>query len=164
MLISHVCGFTIYSVIQSWCQMQSLDSKQNTVKCRYDLWWWCGPIYRDFTHSTAMTAAEHESDLKLTTDTPYLTLTHELWDVCCEEIAENRPHYNGTALYWGLVKMASHLANNPWEKNWPLWLRTVSSQWPKWSQPAVTELWPGPWLSCDLAVIELWPRRDLAVT
>ena len=66
---------------------------------------------------------------------------------------------------------------------------TVSSQWPKWSQPAVTEPWPGPWLSCDLAVTEpwsnwrchdwavtspwlscdlavteLWPRRDWAVT
>ena len=66
---------------------------------------------------------------------------------------------------------------------------TVSSRWPKWSQPAVTEPWPGswlscdlavtepwsywrcrdwavtsPWLSCDLAVTELWPRRDWAVT
>ena len=66
---------------------------------------------------------------------------------------------------------------------------TVSSQWPKWSQPAVTEPWPwawlscdlavtepwsywrcrdwavtSPWLSCDLAVTELWPRRDWAVT
>ena len=75
------------------------------------------------------------------------------------------------------------------KKNWPPWLLTVSSQWthceltvssrwPKWSQPAVTEPWPGPWLSCDLAVIilrmlwlscdlavtELWPRRDWAVT
>ena len=39
---------------------------------------------------------------------------------------------------------------------------TVSSRWPKWSQPAVTEPWPGPWLSCDLAVTELWPL--LAVT
>ena len=31
----------------------------------------------------------------------------------------------------------------------------------------MTEPWPGPWLSCDLAlivVIELWPRRDLTVT
>ena len=49
---------------------------------------------------------------------------------------------------------------------------TVSSWWPKWSQPAVTEPWPShdwaviilkmPWLSCDcqncdLAVTELWP-------
>ena len=66
---------------------------------------------------------------------------------------------------------------------------TVSSRWPKWSQQAVTEPWPGPWLSCnlavaepwsywrcrdwavtspwlscDLAVTELWPRRDWAVT
>ena len=46
-----------------------------------------------------MTSAEHESDLKLTTDTPYLTLTGELWGVCCEEIGENWLHYNGTALY-----------------------------------------------------------------
>ena len=88
----------------------------------------------------------------------------------------------------------------PWEKNWPPWLLTVSSQWahreitvcsrwPIWSQPAVTEPWPGPWLSwdlaatepwsywrcrdcavtspwlnCDLAVTELWPRLDWAVT
>ena len=55
---------------------------------------------------------------------------------------------------------------------------TVSSRWPKWSQPAVTEPWPGPWLSCDLAVTEpwsywrcsywavteLWLSRNLAVT
>ena len=44
---------------------------------------------------------------------------------------------------------------------------TVRSWWPKWSQPAMTEPWPGPWLSCDHtedAVIELWPRRDWAVT
>ena len=55
---------------------------------------------------------------------------------------------------------------------------TVSSRWPKWSQPAVTwaviELWPSrDWAvmilkmltaSCDLAMIELWPRRDWAVT
>ena len=44
---------------------------------------------------------------------------------------------------------------------------TVSSRWPKWSQPAVTEPWPGPWLSCDLAVTELWSYwrcRDWAVT
>ena len=55
---------------------------------------------------------------------------------------------------------------------------TVSSRWPRWSQPVVTEPWPGPWLSCDLAVTEpwspwlncdwavteLWPSRDWAVT
>ena len=53
---------------------------------------------------------------------------------------------------------------------------TVNSRWTKWSQPAVTwaviELWPSIaviilkmlWLSCDLAVTELWPCRDWAVT
>ena len=55
----------------------------------------------------------------------------------------------------------------PLRKKWPPWLLTVSSRWPKWSQPAVTEPWPGPWLSCDLAVTELWSYwrcRDWAVT
>ena len=44
---------------------------------------------------------------------------------------------------------------------------TVSSRWPKWAQPVVTEPWPGPWLSCDLAVTEPWSYwrcRDWAVT
>ena len=50
---------------------------------------------------------------------------------------------------------------------------TVSSLWPKWSQPAVTEPWPSRdhtedamielWPRHDLAMTELWPRRDWAV-
>ena len=35
-----------------------------------------------------MTAAEHESDLKHTTDIPYFALTGELRSVCCEDIGE----------------------------------------------------------------------------
>ena len=46
-----------------------------------------------------MTAAELKSDFKLTTDTPYLALTRELWGVNCVYLAENLSHYNGTALY-----------------------------------------------------------------
>ena len=45
-----------------------------------------------------MTAAEHESDLKLSTDTPYLTLMGELWGACCEKIGENWQRLNGTAV------------------------------------------------------------------
>ena len=43
--------------------------------------------------------AESESDSKITTDTPYLALTGELWDVYCKGFEENWPRYNGTALY-----------------------------------------------------------------
>ena len=89
----------------------------------------------------------------------------------------------------GLKDPTAPISTYPREKNWPTWLLTVSSRWPKWSQPAVTEPWPGPWLSCDpavteprsywrcsqpavtspwlscdLAVTELWPSRDWAVT
>ena len=41
---------------------------------------------------TSMTAPEPKSDFKLTTDTPYLTLTGELWGVYCDDLGEN---YNG---------------------------------------------------------------------
>ena len=36
-----------------------------------------------------MTASERNSDFKLTTDTPYLALTGELWGVYYENIEEN---------------------------------------------------------------------------
>ena len=41
---------------------------------------------------------EHESKFQLTKDTPYLALTGELWGVCCEDLEENWPLYNSTAL------------------------------------------------------------------
>ena len=46
-----------------------------------------------------MTAEEHKSDYELTKDTPYPTLTGELWGVCCEDMGENWSCYNGTTLY-----------------------------------------------------------------
>ena len=46
-----------------------------------------------------MTAVEQKSDTELTRDTPYLALTGELWGVYCEDLGENWPRYNGTALY-----------------------------------------------------------------
>ena len=60
-------------------------------------------------------------------------------------------------------KKIGHRDCSPWAHS----ELTVSSRWPKWSQPAVTEPWPGPWLSCDLAVTEPWSHwrcRDWAVT
>ena len=42
--------------------------------------------------------AERELDIRITADTPYLALTGELWGVYCEDVGENRPRYNGTAL------------------------------------------------------------------
>ena len=61
-----------------------------------------GPIDHDIIYSTVVTA-EFKSDFKLTTDTPYLALTGELWGVYCEDLWENWLRYNGTALY--LTKM-----------------------------------------------------------
>ena len=42
---------------------------------------------------------ESESDIKITTDIPYLALTGELYGVCCEDFGENQPHYNSTTVY-----------------------------------------------------------------
>ena len=46
-----------------------------------------------------MTAAEPVSVFNLTTDTPYLALTGELWGVYCDDCGENWPRFNSTALY-----------------------------------------------------------------
>ena len=46
-----------------------------------------------------MTAAEYESILKLTTDTPHLALTDQLWGVWLEGIGEKWSRYNDTTLY-----------------------------------------------------------------
>ena len=58
-----------------------------------------------------MTAAELKSDIKLTIDTPYFTLTGELWGVFCEYIAENWPRYNGTALYFVVSNVFADYGN-----------------------------------------------------
>ena len=65
-----------------------------------------------------------------------------------------------------LATMTAH-GELPVSSPWANGELTMSSRWPKWSQPAVTELRPGPWLSCDLAVTEPWSYwrcRDWAVT
>ena len=39
--------------------------------------------------------AESESDIRITT----VTREGDIWGVYCEDLGENLPHYNGTALY-----------------------------------------------------------------
>ena len=46
-------------------------------------------IFHEITYGTVMTVAEPRSDFILTTDTPYLTLTGELWNVCWKDIREH---------------------------------------------------------------------------
>ena len=43
-------------------------------------------------------ATEYQSEAEPTKDTPYLTLTGELWCVFREYFGENCPRYNGTLL------------------------------------------------------------------
>ena len=59
--------------------------------------------------------AESESDYRITTDTPYLALTGELWGVYCKDYGEHLPrYYNGTALYSGKRgrSLTSHVMYN----------------------------------------------------
>ena len=46
-----------------------------------------------------MTEAKHNTDFELTLDTPYLTLTGEIWGIYRDYVEENWPRDNGTALY-----------------------------------------------------------------
>ena len=43
-------------------------------------------LHHDITDRTAMTAAEHNSNVGLTKHTTYLTLMGEQWAVCCEYV------------------------------------------------------------------------------
>ena len=68
--------------------------------------------------------AECELDFRITTDTPYLALTGKLWSVYCEDLGENWPRYNGTALYY-YVHHAFMYDGNKFRKN----LLTVPEQY-----------------------------------
>ena len=57
------------------------------------------PLGQNELNSTSIIEALHESELVLTKETPYLTLTGELWGVYCEEFQENWLSYNATALH-----------------------------------------------------------------
>ena len=46
-----------------------------------------------------MIATERKSDLDLTTDTPYLAITDQLWGAYYGNSEANWTRYNGTALY-----------------------------------------------------------------
>ena len=74
-----------------------MEPEWNTVECRYNV----VQFYHDNIHVTGLTAAELKSNFELTTYTPYLALTGELWGVCCEDFEENWPCYNATALFVG---------------------------------------------------------------
>ena len=54
---------------------------QNSLQCRL--------LSYDITCRVAMTHDVYSSDYELTKDTPYLTLTRELWGVSCEYFGEN---------------------------------------------------------------------------
>ena len=55
----------------------------------------------------AGTQVEYQSDAGSTKDTPYLTLTGEVWDVFCVFFLENWLRFNGTALYFSAQSVES---------------------------------------------------------
>ena len=58
--------------------------KLYTVECCYT-----ADPFTTILHGTTMTAVERQSDF---------LLTGELWGVYCDDLGENWPRYNGTAL------------------------------------------------------------------
>ena len=49
--------------------------------------------------------AENESDIRITTETPYLALAGELWGVFCEDFGEKWLRYNDIALQYVLLQL-----------------------------------------------------------
>ena len=59
-----------------------------------------GPIWYDIAYITAVIQAEYKSEFETTKDSPYLTLTGQLWGVFCEDFQEYWLRHNGTVLYY----------------------------------------------------------------
>ena len=80
----------------------------NTGKCRYS-----AVQFITILHTTvaAITVAESESGFRITTDTPYLALTGELWGVFCEDFAENRVITTPHSILWIIGISTTGLAN-----------------------------------------------------
>ena len=68
-------------------EIQTLTDTNNEVKYS-QVPLWHSLIYHDVKYNTAITVAESESDIRITTDTPYLALTGELWGVYCEWVSD----------------------------------------------------------------------------
>ena len=65
-----------------------------TIECLYNI------QFIIILHSVLLkTVAEHKPDIRLTKDTPYLTLPGELWSVYWEDLGENWLCYDGATLY-----------------------------------------------------------------
>ena len=66
-----------------------------------------------------MTATEHKSDFKLTSDTPYLTLMDELWGVYYENFEKkiNRvitaPHFMCIIMNWFIIAV-DYVSSSIW--------------------------------------------------
>ena len=69
-------------------------TKKNTVECRYN-----AVKYNMILHTLPESIYHSFNQKKYI---PCFALTVELWDVFCEDLRENWPRYNGTALYGGI--------------------------------------------------------------
>ena len=60
------------------------------------------PMRRNKPNITYLSNAyDHKSECKLTKDTPHLMIMGELCGVYCEDLEENWPHNDCSALYYG---------------------------------------------------------------
>ena len=89
----------IFTLIIVWTSTSQMDFERADGHEYHQVPLQGGLIHHDITYDIAITVAGGESDIRITTDTPYMALTGELWSVYREDFGENWPRYNGTALY-----------------------------------------------------------------
>ena len=81
-------------IIISYCFIKH-NATQTHIYCKQSSGVIMQSNYYAIIIGTAMTAAERQSDLELTTHTPYLALMGELWGISvrCGDFGEIRPCY-----------------------------------------------------------------------
>ena len=104
----------------------------------------CRPVTHDIAKARATINAKHWLDLKLTTYTPYLTLTGKLWFVYCERIICGImvPKYGDFILY---LQPCGRVTVSQWLKHFP-WYHEV----------------PGPWFNIQMSSYQC--RKSVIVT
>ena len=71
-----------------------------------------GLIYHDITYNSVIKMAESESNIRITTDIPYLALTGEPWCVYCEDFNKSTALYSDRHSFGSRTAIYLHLLSS----------------------------------------------------
>ena len=100
-LLTHMspCGFNHMGWRSADARMSMMFKMKNSLVTVHMTRTWCLLWQSPLVPMLIISRCRLMFLVEPTKDTPYLTLTGELWGVFCEDLGENWSRFNGTALY-----------------------------------------------------------------